>query len=106
MIVKAIECPVCGDKIYSRCEGDSQSCICGFATISGGPEEPAVSPLLQDTPFIDLDVQANPDDLYWDWNLNIGNYGIISEFLEELERSVQFERDPYQAVDGLENSRL
>jgi len=85
MIVKAIECPVCGDKIYSRCDGDKQNCCCGYASISGHPTEPTLSPLIEDIELIDLEVNATENDLFIDWNLKYDQFGIISEFADQLD---------------------
>lgn len=34
--VTGIECPVCGDKIWSRHRHDFRSCECGYSNIDGG----------------------------------------------------------------------
>ena len=36
MIVNAIQCPRCGDTIYSRTRHDYRSCSCGSVSIDGG----------------------------------------------------------------------
>jgi hypothetical protein len=81
MIVKAAECPICSDIVYSRCEGDSNRCCCGFITISGSPDDPEIPVLFDKENLFDLEIKATSDDLFWDWNLNYNQYGAISEHL-------------------------
>ena len=95
MTLKAVQCSSCGDKLYSRCKQDSQECHCTRTSLLGNPENPTVkingSDLLVPT-LIDINIKgADADVLYWDWNLQTDNFGVISE-IEDLEFAHTFDK--------------
>jgi hypothetical protein len=78
MRVKAIECKTCGDKIYSRTEGDFRECECGLINVEGGQvhfkyEVKDNAP--HEKLFISLDCSVA--DLYNDWQDMTDFYGLI-----------------------------
>jgi hypothetical protein len=80
MQIKALQCPSCGDIIYSRHKEDLNRCYCGLTTITGGPFAPEGSPLANNE-FIELTVDVDEPTLTMDWLIKEFKYGTISEFI-------------------------
>ena len=77
--VQVLECPTCGDLIFSRARHDCRHCTCGGSFIDGGfdyvrvgfrPERPAPVAWL-------MEVKATKTELYDDWNNQTDQYGRI-----------------------------
>jgi len=81
MKIKAIECDLCGDVVYSRAPEDYRECGCGIVGASGGQ---------QYTKFhtaddgahkkVIINVDTSPHNLYNDWREMADVFGLISKF--------------------------
>ncbi len=91
MTVKAFNCGTCDTIIYSRCKDDSCDCQCGRANITNGFTDPIVSidgdPLVLPN-LIDLEITADADVLYWDWNLMLDQYGYKLPFKKSYDLEI------------------
>lgn len=90
MKVTSYTCTSCGDILYGRCSEDSVSCICGRSTVNGSYDKPEVVVngnvlVLPELKEIDLE-NTTPDNLFWDWDLRLDKYGVISEFTHTESR--------------------
>jgi ribosomal protein S27E len=72
--VVAIECPDCGDIVFSRANHDYRTCTCEKVAIDGGFEYTKVSGIVE--PF-KLKIVQNKTELYNDWNNRTDKYGLI-----------------------------
>ena len=72
--VCAIECPDCGDIVFSRTNHDYRSCTCGASAIDGGFEYTKV---VGSAKTFVLKIVQNKTDLYNDWNTGADKYGLI-----------------------------
>lgn len=79
--VKAIECPDCGDLVFSRARHDFRSCSCGAVSIDGGFDYLKVAGKIriEDNKIItkQIEVSASKNDLYWDWAKGRDKFGLI-----------------------------
>lgn len=79
--VYAIECPKCGEIIYSRARHDFTTCSCGAISIDGGFDYTKICAATD----IDMDKLTKHEielpisraELYRDWNLSKDRYGRI-----------------------------
>ena len=82
-LVKAFTCTTCCDTIYSRCKEDDRGhCQCGRSEIRNGLDNPIVtinSVELVLPNLTEIEVRADKDTLYWDWNLMTDEFGVIPE---------------------------
>lgn len=72
--VAAIECPSCGDIVFSRANHDYRSCTCGKCAIDGGFEY--IKTVGACIPF-KLKIVQTKQELYNDWNTGEDKYGLI-----------------------------
>lgn len=85
--VSCIECPKCGDLIYSRAHHDYHSCSCGDIAIDGGLEYIRVAwKTARPTHHIRY-VNATKNDLYQDWNNRENKFGIIKKLTQKRKSS-------------------
>jgi hypothetical protein len=86
MIVNAFKCITCGDITYSRCPEDINTCCCERVSIRNGYDHPIVAVDGEDLlcpNIIQLQINATPEMLYWDWNLFTNHFGYQSDFANE-----------------------
>lgn len=81
MKIKALECPKCGDLIYSRARHDLHFCGCSTVGIDGGFDYrriiiTVVRPELNPR-SVEIEVNASRQELWDDWNEGRDKYGII-----------------------------
>jgi hypothetical protein len=75
--VHAIECPTCGDLVFSRARHDMRDCSCGEVAVDGGFDYQKVSFRGSCPKTFSLEVDASKAELNLDWN-NYGNkFGLI-----------------------------
>ncbi len=77
MKINAIQCPTCGDIIFSRDRHDFKSCSCKEIYIDGGFSYRRVGYLDQPPKNIEIDLEVTEKELYNDYNKGIDKYGII-----------------------------
>jgi hypothetical protein len=77
--VNCIECPKCGDIIYSRVRHDFHYCACETIAIDGGFDYMRV--LFIDNPpkKVVKYINATKQELYDDWNNNIDKFGWLKK---------------------------
>lgn len=77
--IRAAQCEHCGSIVYSRCGSDKRTCMCGGVSISGG-----ITPQLMTTTlperikWIDIVIDKDLNDMYYDWLLNVDRFGLIT----------------------------
>lgn len=81
MKIKAIQCPTCGDIIFSRATHDFRSCSCNEIYIDGGFSYVRVGYHNLDQPpeNIEIDLDVTKKELYDDYNKGIDKFGIIKK---------------------------
>lgn len=72
--VTAIECPTCGDILFSRANHDFRRCTCGECAIDGGFEYTKVVGVSK---TFRLKIVQTKQELYDDWNMSTDKYGLI-----------------------------
>ena len=83
MKVKAIECDLCGDVIYSRAPEDYRECSCGAVSTSGGQQYAKFHIADQGThKKVIINVDTSPHNLYNDWREMADVFGLISKCSE------------------------
>lgn len=79
--VTTIQCPRCGDKIYSRTRHDFHYCSCGKVFVDGGFDYLRYGwdndIQQQDIKIEKLDIDTTKKTLYDDWNYQYDKFGII-----------------------------
>ena len=75
--VNALECPTCGDLIYSRDRHDFHYCSCEEIAVDGGFDylRIAFKKVLPKT--VRIYVDATKEELFEDWNQRINKFGVI-----------------------------
>lgn len=82
-VVAALECPNCGDIIYSRAHHDFHWCSCGDIAVDGGFDYMRCSYKSVRPREITLDISATKQELYEDWNLGKNKFGLIKKLTSE-----------------------
>ena len=81
MKINAIQCPKCGDLIFSRANHDFRSCTCGDTSVDGGFSSYGgrilYKPENKFPKMIEIEVKATKRELYDDWNHRKNKYGLI-----------------------------
>lgn len=77
MKINAIQCPSCGDIIYSRSRHDFHWCSCHSVAIDGGFHYMKVSYKNDIPKSIELDLDITEKELHNDYNKGIDKYGLI-----------------------------
>ena len=78
MKIKAIKCLTCGDIIYSMARWDFRRCGCMSVAVDGGFDYCKISAKdPSKIKFVDIEVNANKEELYRDWNSGRNKYGLI-----------------------------
>ena len=76
--VKALQCPKCGDYIYSRAHHDRHFCSCGACSIDGGFSYVHYSHKNKLEPkFYVVTLPTTKRELYQDWNHSEDKFGVI-----------------------------
>lgn len=89
VIVSAIECPECGETIYSRAHHDFHFCHCGACAIDGGFDYVKITAQNPSSVQIKkIPIKATRKILYDDWNKSKNKYGWIKP-KKELKNEVQ-----------------
>lgn len=78
IIVSAIECPECGETIYSRAHHDFHFCHCGACAIDGGFDYVKITAKNPSSvKRVQIEIDTTKQDLYNDWNKGKNKYGWI-----------------------------
>ena len=77
MKVNAIYCKLCNTYIYSRARHDYRSCTCGKAAVDGGRDYFKCVGIPMNVEYLEIEIKANNEQLYNDWNLGKEHYGLI-----------------------------
>jgi len=80
MIVKCLECPKCGQLVYSRARHDMRSCSCGAIAVDGGFDyfrTVVALDIKEELRMEEVLVDASKAELYEDWNKGTNKFGII-----------------------------
>ena len=79
IFVNTIQCPNCGDIIYSRARHDFRSCTCGDTFIDGGFDYTRIGAKEHNKVQVKKKLIKNVTrkDLFNDWNYNGNRYGLI-----------------------------
>ena len=102
VLVNCVQCPKCGEIIYSRCRHDFRSCTCGYVSIDGGNDYCKVS--CEDLSTIitkQFELPLTTKELYEDWNLRRDKYGKLvlrrfpphKEILYHISNVYEIERE-------------
>ena len=76
--VRAIHCTKCGSIVYSRCASDKRTCLCGAVSVSGGVIPTELTCHLPELyEWLDIVVDKDLNDMYYDWNLSIDRLGMV-----------------------------
>ena len=75
--VHAIECPTCGDLVFSRARHDMRGCSCGEVAVDGGFDYQKVSFRGSYPKIFSIDVDASKAELLSDWNEYSSKFGLI-----------------------------
>lgn len=76
--VRAVKCLKCGCIVYSRCLSDRRTCLCGAVALNGGPEPyEGTFRLPMHLEWLDIVVDKDLNDMYYDWNLGIDRLGMV-----------------------------
>lgn len=79
MKVTAYVCPKCGDKVFSRARHDYRSCRCEDISVDGGFDYNKIGYHDEFPKSVVLEIDATIGELYYDWNNNIDEFGIIDK---------------------------
>ena len=85
--VTAIECPLCGDIIYSRARHDFRWCSCETIAIDGGLDYTKVSYDSEKVPSPQthaIELPITREELYFDWNHAKDKFGLVKPCGEPL----------------------
>ena len=74
--VHAIECPKCGDVVFSRAVHDYRACTCGEVAIDGGFDYQKIAFRTEPPKDVEMWISVSAKDLYKDWNLGEDKYGL------------------------------
>lgn len=77
MRIDAIECPSCGDVIFSRARHDFHWCSCGEVAIDGGFDYVKISFKKVFPRKLKIDLSVTAEELYFDWAHQKDVHGII-----------------------------
>lgn len=78
MTLKALKCKKCEAIIYSRARHDFHWCPCGNLAVDGGRDYMKISFKEPDSyEQVEVEVKADAQKLYDDWNLNKNKFGTI-----------------------------
>jgi ribosomal protein S27AE len=80
VVVSAIQCPRCGDIIYSRAHHDMRWCGCGAVAIDGGFDYMKVSAeteLAEQVETIPIKLPLTVQELYDDWRYHTDKFGKV-----------------------------
>ena len=81
MKINALQCPSCGDLIFSRANHDFRYCSCGKCFVDGGFSSyggrHGFDPTYGPPKSIEIEVNTTQRELYDDWNHRKDRYGII-----------------------------
>ena len=86
--VNAIQCPKCKVIVYSRARHDYHECSCGACAIDGGLEYIRMAwdqKVGRPDPFV-LEVNADKDQLYYDWNYRENKFGWVYPKIENKRK--------------------
>lgn len=76
--VTAVQCPSCGDVIFSRSHHDFRGCSCRRTFIDGGREYTKVGFRKSMPVTISLELlNSDENRIFQDWDRNINKYGLI-----------------------------
>jgi hypothetical protein len=78
MLVRAVICKNCKDKIYSRARHDFRWCSCGQTFVDGGMDYIRFGGEAHNY-LPEIEIDATKEMLYDDWNKGIDKYGIIKD---------------------------
>ncbi len=84
--VNAIECPDCGDVVYSRAHHDYRNCSCGGIAIDGGFEYSKISYKDENSrpKNVALEISASKKELYDDWNYGKNKFGLVKKPIDSV----------------------
>ena len=80
MEVNAIQCPQCGDVIFSRARYDHRSCSCSSVSIDGGLDYVKIScytEKISNLVSFKYEIKQTEEELFEDWSLEKNLYGLI-----------------------------
>jgi hypothetical protein len=78
MKIQALQCKLCGDTIYSRARHDFRPCSCDNCFVDGGFDYfRAGAKNLKEIEAVEIEVDANGQDLAQDYFSNTNKYGLI-----------------------------
>lgn len=100
--VNAIECPNCGDVIYSRARHDYRNCSCGEIAIDGGFDYTKVCYKDENSrpKNVVVEISASKKELFDDWNNRKDKFGIIKSISYDEHVGFGPEPDPGRDYDG------
>ena len=81
--VNAIQCPNCKDVVYSRARHDMRYCGCGEVAIDGGFDYNRVAFRGIFPASFEIEVDADKNTLYSDWNKETNKFGLIKHNSEK-----------------------
>jgi len=91
MIIKAYQCKVCEDILFSRAKHDYRTCSCGKISVNGGIEYLRVTSTNQFPNKIELDLEITERELFVDWNSRKDEFGWIRSG-KKLQPAINFSR--------------
>ena len=94
--VHAIECPTCGDLVFSRARHDMRGCSCGEVAVDGGFDYQKTSFRGSWPKTFSLEVDASKAELYLDWNNYSSQFGLIlkNQRISSCESLVTLKTNP------------
>lgn len=90
MLINAVECKECATTVYSRTSDDVRSCSCGRVVVMGGQRHFKYDVYTNPNYEVKkINIEANMDELYFDWHSMEDKYGFIEHSKrEEKEQKV------------------
>jgi ribosomal protein L37AE/L43A len=76
MKVQTVNCPKCGERIYSRARHDFRYCSCKYLFVDGGTKYLRFGAKdLEDIVVMEVEIDVTEKELYDDWNKGTDKYG-------------------------------
>jgi len=78
MKIQTVNCPKCGERIYSRARHDFRYCSCGYLFVDGGTEYLRFGAKeFEGIEVKEVEIDVTPKELYDDWNKGTDKYGVV-----------------------------
>lgn len=79
MKVSCIQCPKCGDIVFSRARHDFRSCSCHEIAVDGNGDYTKICFAIVKPKTFELKIKQTKQELFDDWNFGRDKFGIINK---------------------------